>query len=234
MTPEIGRVAGAPSDVTAWQRYSWTAGLVFVVALLTEVSVSASIPLNQNASAAKMARELNAHRGVLVAVACVSMLYAVAFLVYLWRLHSLLRAREATGNNLATLVLVGGVLFLTLHAVSDVGITGMMGGKVAAYSAQHDPGLSYTLYLTTYAIDSAGDVLGSVFAVATGLLVLRTGVLSRWLGWAAILTGVMFFLQGFGLGGVIAGFGLFLDLIGFVLLLTFVAVSSVTLMRRGA
>jgi hypothetical protein len=40
------------------------------------------------------------------------------------------------------------------------------------------------------------------------------------------------FLQGFGLGGVIASFGLVLDLIGFLLLLVFVLVSSVILVMR--
>jgi hypothetical protein len=44
--------------------------------------------------------------------------------------------------------------------------------------------------------------------------------------------GIMFFLQGFGLGGVIASFGLVLDIIGFVLFLTFVLVSSVILLTR--
>jgi hypothetical protein len=232
MTTEVGQFTDEDRPAPAWREYTWAAGLVFVVAILAEVVVSATIPVNQNDSAAKIARELNAHRGIAVAVACVSMVYAVAFLVYLWRLHDMFRSREGPGTRLSTFVLVGGVLFLTLHAVSDIGITGMLGGKVAAYSARHDPGLSYTLYLTTFAVDSVGDVLGSVFALAAGLLVLRTGVLPRWLGWVAVATGVLFFLQGFGLGGVIANFGLVLDLIGFVLLLTFVTVSSIVLMRR--
>jgi len=51
----------------------------------------------------------------------------------------------------------------------------------------------------------------------------------------SILAGSMLFLQGFGLGGVIASFGLVLDLIGFLLLLVFVLVSSVILaMRKSA
>ena len=81
-------------------------------------------------------------------------------------------------------------------------------------------------------MDSVGDVFGSLFAVAAGMLVIGTGILPRWLGWASILAGIMFFLQGFGLGGVIATFGLVLDLIGFVLFLTFVLVSSVILLER--
>ena len=61
---------------------------------------------------------------------------------------------------------------------------------------------------------------------------LSSGVLPRWLGWGSILAASMLFLQGFGLGGVIASFGLVLDLIGFLLLLIFVLVSSVILLTR--
>jgi hypothetical protein len=50
--------------------------------------------------------------------------------------------------------------------------------------------------------------------------------------WASILAGILFFLQGFGLGGVIASFRLVLDLIGFLLFLIFVLVSSVILLTR--
>jgi hypothetical protein len=85
--------------------------------------------------------------------------------------------------GLASLVLIGGVLFVALHAVSDIGITVMLGAKVAAYSAQHDPGLSYTLYLLTFALDSVGDVFGSLFFIAAGVLLLGGRELSRWLAW---------------------------------------------------
>jgi hypothetical protein len=77
-----------------------------------------------------------------------------------------------------------------------------------------------------------GDVFGSLFAAAAGVLVMRSGVLPRWLGSLSIVVGVLFFFQGFGLGGVIATFGVVLDLIGFVLFLIFVLVSSIIGLRR--
>jgi heme A synthase len=89
------------------------------------------------------------------------------------------------------------------------------------------------MYLMTYALDSVGDVFCSLAALATGLLVMRSGALPRPLGWFAIVAGIFFFLQGFGLGGVIVSFGLVLDLIAFVLFLIFILVSSVILLRRG-
>jgi hypothetical protein len=55
--------------------------------------------------------------------------------------------------------------------------------------------------------------------LAAGVLVFRSGVLPRWLAWVSTVVAILLFLQAFGLGGVIAPFGMVLDLIGFVLLL---------------
>jgi hypothetical protein len=222
----------ASLTASVWERRAWVGGIVFVVALLAESVISGAIPINQDDSAAKIARELHEHRDRLLVVAYLSVIYAAAFVIYLTRLHDHLRVATGGTRTLHALVLVGGTLMVALHAVSDIGITGMLGAKVATYSALHDPGISYTLYLLTFAIDSVGDVFGSLFLVATGLLASRTAILPRWLAWVAIAAGAFLFLQGFGLGGVIGTFGLILDLIGFVLFLFFVLASSVVLLRR--
>ena len=109
-----------------------------------------------------------------------------------------------------------------------------MGCSAASWrpiGAQHDQGLSSTLYLLTFALDSVGDVFGSVFLIAAGLLVIQNRVLPSWLAWIAVVSGTLLFLQGFGLGGVIGTYGLVLDLIGFVLFLLFVLLSSAISIR---
>jgi hypothetical protein len=215
---------------SAWDRYAWVAGILFVVALVAETAVAFGVGVNQDDSAATIANALYDHRERLLAIADLSVVYAAMFPIYLSRLYQLLRGDTARTRVLGSLVLVGGVLFVTLHAVSDVGITGLLGAKLASFAFQHDPGVSYTLYLMTYALDSVGDVFGSLFAFAAGLMVIGSGVLPRWLGWVPILVGVLFFLQGFGLG--IATFGVALDGVGFVLFLIFVLASSVIFLRR--
>jgi hypothetical protein len=208
-------------------------GIVYVIALVAESVVAIGVGLTQDDSAATMASALYEHRDRLLVIACLSVVYAAAFVIYLCSLYNLLRgAAPERLRILGSLVLVGGVVFVVLHAVSDIGITGLVGAKLAAFGAQHDQGVSYALYLMTYALDSVADVFGSLAAVAAGRLVMGSGVLSRWLGWIAILAGILLFFQGFGLGGVIASFGLVLDIIGFVLFLIFVLVSSVILLRR--
>ena len=223
---------GTARSSRAWERYAWVAGIIFVIALVAEIVVALGVGLSSNDSAGKIARGLHEHRERLLVIAYLSVVYATGFVIYLCRLYNLLRGDTDRVGILGSLVLVGGILFITLHAVSDIGITGLVGAKLASFGSQHDQGLSYTLYLMTFALESVGDVFGSLFAVAAGLLVIRSGVLPRWLGWMLILVGVLFFLQGFGLGGVIAPFGLVLDGIGFVLLLIFVLVSSVILLTR--
>ena len=84
-----------------------------------------------------------------------------------------------------------------------------------------------------FALDSVGDVFGSLFALATGVLFLRSGLLPRWLGWLSLVVAPLFFFQAFGLRGVIGTFGLILDGIGFVLFLFFVLASSLVMMRRA-
>ena len=106
----------------------------------------------------KIANALQDHHKRLVVIACLSVVFAAASLVYLARLHNLLREAASETQFLRSLVLTGGVLLISLHAVSDIGITGMLGAKLASYGAQHDQGLSYMLYLLTYALDSVDPV----------------------------------------------------------------------------
>ena len=54
----------------------------------------------------------------------------------------------------------------------------------------------------------------------------------RWLGWVAAAASPFLLVQAFGLGGVVANFGLALDLVGFLLLLIFVLASSVIGLTR--
>lgn len=214
-----------------WERRAWASGIVFVVALVAETVISTGLPINQNDSAAKIAGALQDHRRTVLVAAYLSVVYAVAFVIYIAKLHDRLQDVAQCPRFLRTLVLIGGVLLVALHAVSDIGIYGVLGGKLATYAAQHDQGVSYTLYLLTYALDSVGDAFGSVFLVATGLVVIQGRVLPRWLAWIAVIGGILLFLQAFGLGGVIGTYGLVLDLIGFVLFLVFVLLSSAFLLR---
>lgn len=222
------------SGSRALERYAWIGGILYVVALVAEAVISAGYKLSQDDSAAKIAHSLDDHRKSLIVVFSLSILYAVGFVIWLTRLDDLLRRSSGGRRFFASWVLIGGVLFVALHSVSDIGIYALLAGKVASYAAQQDNGLAYTLYLLTYALDSVADVFGSLFMLAAGLQIVTARPLPRWLGWIGIAAAPFLFFQAFGLGGVVATFGLALDLIGFVLLLVFVAATSVAGLRRSA
>jgi Domain of unknown function (DUF4386) len=223
------------SGPRALERYAWIGGILFVVALVGEGVISVGFGVSQDDSAAKIAHALDDHHDRLVLVFSLCILYAVGFVVWLTRLDDLLRRATSERRFFASWVLIGGVLFVALHSVSDIGIYALLAGKVASYAAQHDNGLAYTLYLLTFALDSVADVFASLFMLAAGFQILTARSFPRWLGWLAIAASPFLFLQAFGLGGVVSNVGLALDLIGFLLLLVFVAATSVMgLMRSPA
>jgi len=71
----------ASSTARVWDRRAWIARIVFVVALLAEAVISTGLPINQDDSAAKIARAVQDHRRTLLVAAYLSVIYAVAFVI---------------------------------------------------------------------------------------------------------------------------------------------------------
>ena len=81
----------ATRSSSAWDRYAWVAGILFVVALAAEAVVAFGVGVNQNDSAAKIANALYVHRERLLVIAYLSVVYAAMFPIYLSKLYNLLR-----------------------------------------------------------------------------------------------------------------------------------------------
>ena len=89
-------------DLSAWERYAWAAGILYVIALVAETVVGVlGGGLSQNASAAKIANTLYDHRGRLLVITYLSVVYAAMFLIYLAKLHDLLRGTQIGRGSLA-------------------------------------------------------------------------------------------------------------------------------------
>ena len=109
-------MVAATRTSSAWERYAWAAGILYVIALVAETVVGVlGGGLSQNASAAKIANTLYDHRGRLLVIACLSVVYAAMFLIYLAKLHDLLRRDTDRPRFLGSLVLTGGTLFIALQ-----------------------------------------------------------------------------------------------------------------------
>ena len=60
---------------SAWDRYAWVAGILFVVALAAEAVVAIGVGVNQDDPAAKIANALHEHRKRLLVIAYLSVVY---------------------------------------------------------------------------------------------------------------------------------------------------------------
>ena len=141
------------------------AGILFVLAVLAESTIGLGVGINQNDSSSKIANMLADHRNRLVVVEGFCVVYAVMLPIYLWKLYDRFLHIDVKGSRaLGSLMLVSGMLFVALHAFSDIGIYGVLDGKLAIFGAQHDHSVSYTLYVLTYAVDSVADVFGGLFS----------------------------------------------------------------------
>jgi hypothetical protein len=71
-----------------------------------------------------------------------------------------------------------------------------------------------------------------IVVACVGVVYAAAFLIYAWLGYVAIVAAIGLFVQGFGLGGVIADFGLVFDLVGFGLFMIFVLASSIVMLRR--
>ncbi len=65
-------VAASRTTASAWQRYAWAAGILFVGFFMAETVVSIGVGINQNDSAVKIANALDDHRGRLLVITYLS------------------------------------------------------------------------------------------------------------------------------------------------------------------
>jgi hypothetical protein len=79
------------SPVVIDARFGWATGIVYVAALFAESVIAVGIGLTHNESATSIATGLHAHEQRLIAIACLSVIHAVSFRMYLSMPYHLLR-----------------------------------------------------------------------------------------------------------------------------------------------
>jgi hypothetical protein len=159
-------------------------GLAFVGLLVSCRVIEGSLP-DASASQAKVVAFWTHHRGSQILVAMLASLAAVAFTWFAGTLRSELARAEGGDATLANISFAGAIVTATgMLAISSVEFA-------AAHSAGHVPA-TVTQTLSALQADTwiglaAGLVL---FGLATGLAIVRTSVLPRWIGYVAVASGV--------------------------------------------
>jgi hypothetical protein len=149
-----------------------------------------------------------------------SWIFATGALLFLWFLSGL-RARfhavEGAVGRLTALAFVTGVAV----AVFLVGLASTTAS--GAFSGDDlTAGAAEALWAMTGVFFGGAELMGVVFAAATGVLILTTGVLPRWWGWITLVLALWLFILPIGWAGLLFGFPIW------------VLVTSVLLLMRPA
>lgn len=188
------------------------AGLLFAV-LAAVAFASSQVPPDAKASGQKVIAFYQAHSSGQQRSDYFWMLSFAFLLLFAGSLRTLFRqARSAEG--LGSLVLAGA-------AVLVAGATMFFGFDyaLAVVPSHLDPGAAQALNVLALKLIFPMSAGGFVFGLATGLAILRSGLLPAWLGWTALVIAIAFVTPG--------------AIIGLVLLMLWSLVVSVLMWRRA-
>jgi hypothetical protein len=158
-------------------------------------------------------------------------LEGLMLMLFLWfaaSLHDVLRRAEAGAETLATTMLGGAIATVAVILVAHA-IQAALALRIAP---DGDPALLQALFALAAMVDAFFAIPLAVFLAATGAVVVRSGAISRWLGWAA---GVIALLLVVGLAGTLADTGplVGVGIVGFLLFVLWLLAASSMLLRRG-
>jgi hypothetical protein len=167
------------------QRAPWT-GIVAVVLVVVSFIVAGESP-DFDASTRDVFNFYNGDQTAQV-IASIALLYGAILLVFFAAaLRSALRGAEA----LSTLVLIGGAL----EALGMTVFSGLTFTLADLANSDHlgriDPGTLQSLNALNSDFFFPLVIGTAIFLLSAGLAVLRTNALPRWMGWVALLLGIL-------------------------------------------
>jgi hypothetical protein len=110
------------------------------------------------------------------------------FVVFLAGFRHLIRQARPDYEWVATLVFGAGLAFVTLQLVADA----FQGGAALDASVSADPTVGRALFEASYVLYGAiGLIMVALMLSSAGFAILKTGVLPKWTGWAAIASAVV-------------------------------------------
>jgi hypothetical protein len=198
----------------SWARYAPLAGLLFVALVVASIIIGGETPETDDPTV-KVVAEWARDDSEQIASAIISALAAIPFLWFLGSLRSTLRAGEGGTGRLSAIAYGAGIV-----VVAGAAIDASLQFAVADSVGEVPPNVTQTLsvlYSDFFLIFPVGFV---PLFIASALVILRTRVLPVWLGWTALVLGIL------GLAGPV---GFFAFLVG----LLWIAAASIIMFQQG-
>jgi hypothetical protein len=185
--------------MSPWKRWAPVAGIVFVVLFVAGTSLNNLPAADDHTTSITNYYNDAGNRAQVIIGSYLLVFAAVSFLLFLAGLRVKLLAAEGEPGWLTSIVFGGGLVFVALLMVAAATLMTIagditFGGEdfIAPDAARFLPELAYPILL-----------IGGMFAAiamieATSVLILRTGVLPRWIAWfgffaaAVLLFGFLF------------------------------------------
>lgn len=162
-------------------------GVLFVILVIVSFAVAGDEPPDTDEGAQAVFDFYNENDGSVVAGALVQGLAAAVFLFFAGILRTALREAPGARGTLAGISFAGAIVFVTGIAI-DGAITFALAAE--ADTEGFDP-VALQAMFGLWSNDWLPFAVGLLtFMIATGMAIIRTGVLPRWLGWAAIVIAI--------------------------------------------
>ena len=231
-TPMTGASTPALGFLDDWRRIGGAAGILFVVLFLVgAIGLQGDTPMTTDPPAE--VREYLADNGTryLTGDFIISIGFVFGFWPFLSALRSLLGQAEGEPRMWSRYALIGGLVATVFGALSSLfwGALALGGADVA------DDSLTRTfMHASDYGFSGITFAFAA-FVVASSLVILRTGVLWRWLGWAGLVDGVALVIgSAWTIDGDPEGPLAFLGFIALIVLLLWVLAVSIAMLRLPA
>jgi hypothetical protein len=164
-----------------WGRLAPLTGVLFAVLAVVAVFTGGETP-EANASAAKVIAYFGTHRSE---VETSNIMFALAFIVVVLFAGALRSYVRSEAEGLGALILVGAAIM----SVGAVTVSGVEYG-LAHHLTQLSPSTAQTLNVLTNELGLPILAGAFVFAISSGLAILRGANLPKWLGWVAIVLAI--------------------------------------------
>jgi uncharacterized PurR-regulated membrane protein YhhQ (DUF165 family) len=162
----------------------WTGPLFAVVFLVVGLVLDGSSP-GEKASAAEVMKHYNSHQGRTLIDTFLAPLGAALLVLFAAEIRT--RVRERGDRGAGPTVLVGGAVLLAASLLAGAALS----LALVSASDHHQAQIAQTFNVLDN--DSWIPFIGgiAVFLIGAGMTVLGSGLLPKWLGWAALVIGIV-------------------------------------------
>jgi Domain of unknown function (DUF4386) len=178
----------------AWTRIALLTAPPSVVLLVISFSLPGQIHGNESAS--EVVSLLVDNRTAVLTSIGLQIASNILFIPFVLALRRILRRSEQEPASLSTFAFTAGFIGAAVAVMANAMLAGIT-AKVAVQLQQSEPNLVWALVQVYKSVGYSIDLFFGLFVLATSLLLVRSAIGPRWVGWLGFLPGSLWVLATF-------------------------------------